>query len=176
MKGVTSLWIWGRRSREAATTRAKVLGQETAWCGQETEAHPGRPGQPVVCPDPGCSSVCAGSPWRALISTGQWCELKEPHRESQGSPPLVSFSSTCSPQDTSLPFFRTIIPLVDFNNQQEHFSGCLILLKDSNLMINGSMAASSLRYKTCSAVDLFPPPTLIPTKNTDTHNPHCDAV
>ena len=168
--------IWGRRHQAATMTRAKVLGQETAWCGQETEAHPGQPGQPVVCPDLGFYSVCAASPWRALISTGQWCELKEQHRESQGSPPLVLFSFTCSPQDTSLPFFRTIIPLVHFNNQQEHFSGCLILLKDSNLMINGSMAASSLGYKTCSAVDMFPPPTLIPTTNIDTYNPHRDAV
>lgn len=60
---------------------------------------------------------------------------------------------------TSLLLLRIIIPLVDFNNWQERFSGCLILLKDSNLMINGGMVASSHRHKTQSAMDALLPPT-----------------
>lgn len=58
-------------------TRAKVLGQETARVVRRQKHTQGSQGQPVVCPDLGFYSVCAGSPWRALISTGQWCELKE---------------------------------------------------------------------------------------------------
>lgn len=70
-----------------------------------------------------------------------------------------------SPEDSSLPFLRIIIPSVDFNNWQEHFSGCLILLKDSNLMINSGMVASSLRHKICSAMDTLLPPTLLATRD-----------
>lgn len=80
-----------------------------------------------------------------------------------------------SPGDGSLPFLRLITPPASFNNWQERFSGCLILLKDSNLMINSGMVASSLRHKTRSAVDTSLPPTLLATR--DPPPPcHSDAV
>lgn len=123
---------------------------------------------PVDLPELGVGnySTCRGGAWRAVPGAGPWQELREPDRAGTSRHWFILFCTL--PGRHVIPFFRTVIPLVGFNNWQGHFPGCLILLKDSNAMINGGTAASGLSYATCSAPDTRSPyqvPTPTPTQS-----------